>query len=260
MRNLVQSLVLVGCLLASGGRCPASILGMHQLKIDFAKPDDAKANATWSEPDKIDVGAGGLGWDGPGDTSRDGWIKTRPVATGTSWRPARGANVRVTMRPVPGVVTLANGQTFQPSPGSLYVRYSADATHWSDWQALRCENPNPAGDAKGYQFSGVASVPHEQSADYDALVQEYTKLDVPWKSDEEAACRWIAGQRDPNFFREHKPFVGYVQFLYETSFRGGQRISSFDADIAFGVGGIHMPAKDPEASKDRDGPWRFKAP
>ena len=34
-----------------------------------------------------------------------------------------------------------------------------------------------------------------------AVVSEYSSLDVPWKSDEEAAVKWIL-EREPDFFEK----------------------------------------------------------
>jgi hypothetical protein len=90
-------------------------------------------------------------------------------------------------------------------------------------------------------------------------VQDYAKQDVPWKSDEEAAVRWILGKQ-PDFFAKHLPFIGYVQLRYELGFWGGQRIGSLKADISWGVGGMHSAPRD--AGADRPGEmsaWRFKA-
>ena len=83
-------------------------------------------------------------------------------------------------------------------------------------------------------------------------------LDVPWTCDEEAMANWIT-KKDPDFFREHRPFVGYVQVLFEGDFWGGQRVNRLEVSAAWGVGGVASVPKDKNAEKDRDGPWRFKA-
>ena len=90
-------------------------------------------------------------------------------------------------------------------------------------------------------------------------MRQYSTLDVPWKSDEEAAVQWIL-KSQPDFFAQHQPFIGYVQFLYEASLAGGQRIDHLDVDVSFGVNGLHQVAKDPKVSRNRDGPWRYRAP
>jgi hypothetical protein len=90
-------------------------------------------------------------------------------------------------------------------------------------------------------------------------MEEYRKLDVPWVDDEEALVGWIL-KRHPDFFRDHQPFVGYVQFLYEDSFWGGQRVTRLEARASFALGGDNREPKDKAALKGRDVPWRFRAP
>jgi hypothetical protein len=91
------------------------------------------------------------------------------------------------------------------------------------------------------------------------LLSEYSRLDVPWKSDEEAAVRWIL-ERRPDFFSTDLPFIGYIEFLFEGSIHGGQRIRTFEASVSYGMSGLHSPPKDRNAYKDRDSsPWRFRA-
>ena len=84
-------------------------------------------------------------------------------------------------------------------------------------------------------------------------------MDVPWASDEEAAVRWITDQ-DPAFFKRALPFIGYLEFLYEGSFYGGLRVRQFSATIHYAVSGMQMEPKDPSVAKNRQGPWRYKAP
>lgn len=237
---------------------PAIIHERKQLTIDFTDPKDAAAKATWSVPDKIGVSKGGLGWDGETNNLRDGWIETVPLAVGRSWRPAQSVSLRVTLTSAPKELTLPNGQTLTPFAGSVFVRHSPDGKHWSNWQALTWERPEDDS-ASGRRFTGLVEVPHRERTEYERLWEEYRKQDVPWVDDEETLTRWIV-EREPHFFRDHKPFIGYVQFLWEGPFYGGQRISSFEADVSFALSGWHSPPKDPAAEQDRDGPWRFKAP
>ncbi|MBN2585685.1 MAG: hypothetical protein JXR55_00180 [Candidatus Fermentibacteraceae bacterium] len=48
---------------------------------------------------------------------------------------------------------------------------------------------------------------YAEREDYDALLREFAELDVPWKSYEDAACRWIV-EGDPGFFENSLPFLG----------------------------------------------------
>ena len=106
---------------------------------------------------------------------------------------------------------------------------------------------------------GEARVPYREGSEYRKLLSEYSKLDVLWKSDEEAAIHWILDQ-NPDFFFHHLPFVGYIEFLFEGSFHGGQRIQSFKADVSCCLGGMHYSPKDQNTRKNHiSNPWRFKA-
>ena len=112
---------------------PASIIDFKEMEIDFTDIIDAAARATWSEPGTITITADGLGWDGEPASSRDGWIRTVPMALGLSWRSPMAISVRVTIQPEPEEFTMSDGQTWTPYQGDVYVRYSADASNWSTW-------------------------------------------------------------------------------------------------------------------------------
>jgi hypothetical protein len=250
---------ILGCLIASSAA--ASILDFKSLTIDFTMADDARAKAIWSEPEKLNLTTNGLGWDGEVASSRDGWIHTAPLALGLSWRPPIAVSVRVTIHPMPTEFVLNSGQKSTPYIGDVYVRYSPDLRHWSTWQALQggesqnsVEKQNP-----GRHFIGTIRVPYSEREQYGRLLSEYAGLDVPWKSDEDAAVRWIV-EKDPDFFATQLPFIGYVEFRYEGSFYGGQRITSFNADVSYGISGLHSTPRNRDAYKDRDvKPWAFRA-
>jgi len=247
------------CLIASSAT--ASILGFKSLAIDFTNADDAKAKATWSEPNKLNVTTNGLGWDGETVACRDGWVQTTPLALGESWRPPGRISVRVSIHPRPSEFVLNNGQKLTCS-GEVYVRYSPDLRHWSTWQVLETSEPqsyekqNP-----GRHFSGTVCVPDAEREQYGKLISEYSRLDVPWKSDEDAAVRWIL-EKNPDFFNKELPFIGYVEFRYEAGFYGGQRITSFKADVSYGMSGMHLLPKDKDSDSYKNRfskPWSFQA-
>jgi hypothetical protein len=238
----------------------ASIHGLEQLQVDFTDASDATNKATWSEPDKLTISAAGLGRDGDVASSRDGWIQTRPLALGLSWRPPYAVSVRVEIHPSPTEFALNSGQKSTPYGGDVYVRYSPDLKHWSSWQVLQRAEPQSRDEKKdrGRLFSGTIRVPYSERGEYNALLREYSKLDVPWKSDEEAAVRWLL-QSKRDFFSKHLPFIGYMEFRFECGFYGDQRIRSFKADVSYGMSGLHSAPKDKNAYKERDSsPWRFK--
>jgi hypothetical protein len=259
MRTITAVLTLL--LVAATATSRASILESKQITIDFTNSTDATTKATWSEPDRITVSKGGLGWHGDGAASRDGWIQTKSLPLGLSWRPTYVISARVAIQPSPAEITLNNGQKTTPDAGDVYVRYSPDRRHWSSWQALQRSAPQSVEEKKtpGRYYSGTIRVPYRERSEYSRLVSDYSRLDVPWQSDEEAAVQWILG-RDPDFFSKHIPFIGYAEILFETGFRGGQRIQSLRAEISYGMGGMHSIPRDEAVYKNRfSSPWRFEA-
>jgi len=239
----------------------ASIIDHKTLGIDFTSVTDATEKAVWSEPNKLAVTKNGLGWDGESASSRDGWIQTRPLALGLSWRPPFVISVRVTIHPPPQEIVLNSGDKMTPYSGDVYVRYSPDFKHWSSWQVLQRSEPQSHEEKKnpGRYYSGTIRVPYCERNEYSKLILEYSRQDVPWGSDEDAAVRWIL-ERQPDFFSKHLPFIGYVEFRYEGGFYGGQRLHSFKAEVSYGMSGKHLPPKNKDIYKDRDSrPWSFKA-
>lgn len=235
-----------------------SIVSFNRLLIDFTKQKEAVTKATWSRPEKLVITAQGLGWDGPAAESIGGWIHTKPLGVGLSWRAASSVSLNVTIEPTLKPITLSNGQTYTPSSGTVYARFSPDAKHWSTWQVLSSMHPAPK-DSTGRLFTGTLSVPMRERTEYLELFEAYSQLDVPWTADEEALVKWVLA-RDAKFFERSLPFIGYVEFLFEATFHGGQRVVVLKADVGYGMSGLHSRAKDPNAALNRDIPWRFKAP
>ena len=130
---------------------------------------------------------------------------------------------------------------------------------WSSWQALQRSEPQSIEEKMkpGRYYSGMIRVPYVERNEYSKLVSDYSRMSVPWKSDEEAAVQWILN-RDPEFFSKHIPFIGYAEFLFEGGFRGGQRIQSLKAEVSYGMGGMHSPPRDDAVYKNRDVPWRYE--
>ncbi|XHR27860.1 MAG: hypothetical protein ACFUZC_18250 [Chthoniobacteraceae bacterium] len=229
----------------------------NEWTADLTHEAEAKATLTWAQPEKIGVTKDGLGWDGDPSASVDGWIETQPIAVGTSWRPAPNVRLEVKISPAPKPFPTAYGQMSTFGIGAAYARYSPDGKHWSTWQAL-------SPDSEKYSlrtFKGYLEVPKRERVSYEDLLSKYSALDVRWKSDEEAAVRWIL-KRQPDFFAHSLPFIGYVQVLYEVQFGGGDRIHDFKVHWDCAIGSMATTPKDLDfdIQKDRGVPWRFTAP
>ncbi|MEO5802721.1 MAG: hypothetical protein ABIR24_04265 [Verrucomicrobiota bacterium] len=249
MKNL---LIMVAFLIIASAH--ASILGVNELILSFTNSPSAITNVTWAGSE-LSIATNGLGWNGASLESRGFWMQSIPVGIGTSWRPAQSAKVSVEIFPQFAAITFSNGQKGTPSPPSVFARYSPDKKHWSSWQALE-KQEHPATNAV---FHGLIGVPRSERVKYEQLLLKYSDLDVDWESDEEAAVKWIL-QREPKFFEKQLPFVGHVEFRIEGSLPGGQRIETIKMQLFWGVGGLAGVPKNPEAEKNREGVWRFKAP
>jgi hypothetical protein len=55
--------------------CHGSMAIFKAFDVDFTKAKDAQAKASWSPAEKLSITKEGLGWDGEGASSCDGWIE-----------------------------------------------------------------------------------------------------------------------------------------------------------------------------------------
>jgi hypothetical protein len=215
--------------------------------VDFTSPTNASGKATWSDATILAMTGSGLGWDGNPQHSRDVWIQTKPLALGFWWRAPYDASVRVAISPQVG--------------GAAYARYSPDLKHWSSWQALQASSAQSLEEKKspGTFYESYVAVPGRERDDFDRLLSEYRRLDVPWRSDEDAAVHWILS-RDPDYFAKNIPFIGYVEVLFEGSLHGGQRIRSLSLGVPFSMSGWSLLPRDETVVTYQDlSKWRFSA-
>ncbi|MDZ4820960.1 MAG: hypothetical protein SGJ20_18500 [Planctomycetota bacterium] len=248
--------LVIACL--STDVATAIITSGQQQVIDFTQPEQAAKLATWSEPERLGCTKEGFGWDGEKTTYRDGWIETEPLAIGRSWIPPQNAGIRITLQTnYPADVATGQKSAIFYTP-SIYVRYSADRVHWSDWQPTdKKEDPRNPGTPLYTTRIGLA---RRASETYHAKLEEWSRRDdIDWGSDEDAFCRWLVKQ-DPEFFAKERPFIGYVQFLIEDSFKGSQRLTRFDAGVYWSVSGLHQNPKNPAGAKRQNdrGAWSFR--
>lgn len=220
--------------------------------LDFTDPHVAQ-QASWTHSASIKPGPHGL----VGEES-SGWMPfqlqtTEPFAIGSYWQAARAATIYAQLSPAAPLVS--NGQTSFPGAGRMFARYSPDTKHWSTWQVLGLPLSTEleacgSGYPRCYTFSGELIVSQQDRREFDELCSEYQKLSG--YSTDEACVRWIL-KSQPDFFATHLPFIGYVQFLYEAVFAGGQRIERLTIHISYG-GARPPPGYDPD-----DAYWRFRA-
>lgn len=259
LASLVVALACAAVVIVMVAAAPttrAAMKGTVELVLDFTRPEEVKAKAKWSEPEKVTPSEEGLVWDGRLHQSRDVWIESTPVAVGFSWRPTIFVSIEAE-------VVYGGKWPFTESVsafpvGELYARYSPDRKHWSSWQCLQIQGPvNKHSPSRTYK--GLLRVPYRVLKPYGEFVSKYSTMDVPWRSDEEAVVRWIL-KDEPGFFERHLPFIGYVQFLFETRLSDEHSLRSLTARLWYGTGGGHAPPKDKSVYEKRRGPWRFVAP
>ena len=104
--------LLSSCVLASLGN-------FTTLRVDFTCKADAEKNATWSDFGEATINTNGIGWDGPRDRYRRGWIQTVPLALDYSWQPPYSVHAAVTVSPY----------RFLPKDISPLETYSAARIH-----------------------------------------------------------------------------------------------------------------------------------
>ena len=252
MRHLLAATFTLGsCLLLHGG-----IASGDSQSFDFTKISKTDSRITFEPADKLSLTKDGLGWDGDAKSSWDGSFTTAPLAVGMAWRPLTQLTLTGVITPPPQSVKNDYGQTYRPWRGQVFARYSPDKKHWSTWHPLEIV-AEPKEDDKGTQFRGSMQVPEIERKQYGTLYDEYRQLDVEWKSDEEAMVKWIL-QKQPDFFAQSLPFIGYIQLHFEAPFAGGQRLKSFEYNISWGMSGLSYVPRD-RNHKTPDGPWRFDA-
>lgn len=224
-----------------------------QVVLDFTQPDKIKQMAHWTDEHYINSTRDGLGWDGKAREHRDVVIETvEPIAVGWSWHPVTTLNIATEVIPA-GKFTFNGGVAFPSTASTLYARYSPDGKHWSTWQALKAQVPRDKEHPRLW-IQGTLRVPRKARQRYAKLLREFARTDRPISVDEEAAVRWIL-EKQPDFFKHELPFIGYVEFLYETSIQGNQRLKRLNINLSYHGSRMSLPPGHRVNSR-----WRFKVP
>jgi len=251
-------LLIIVCLAVLSVR--ATIMAVNKQAFDFTNPAVAITNATWSDTNLFSVTTNGLGWSGGGKGvyAHSLWFVAAPLAIGTSWRPATSASFNFEVVPPIKPVTLAEGDSWTPQQGRVFVRYSPDRQHWSTWQYLDGPEFLKSESASNVLYHGQIEIPQIEMRPYEDLLLQYRRQDVPWADDEAAAVRWILRQQ-PDFFDHQLPFAGYVQFRFEAALPHDQRIQRMRMRVTWSVGGLSSEPAIPGADTNRNGAWDFQA-
>lgn len=175
-------------------------------------------------------------------TSYEVWLQSGKFPAGLAWRPPRSANVNVQ---VFGRASIAD------FPLEGYVRYGCDGAHWSTWYHMKPAEKRPP-DAI-HSYTAHIWLPSVAGEEYEMLMRQWQKTDPDWPSDEDALCRWIL-KRKPDFFRDHVPFIGYIEIrLEDNGLRDAISITRISVATSWGVGGLHVsPKEGTKADYDKD--------
>jgi len=217
------------------------------VEVDLTKPADAKKVA-WPK-DKLALSERGLGRS-PSDrnASVSAWVESRPIPVGYSWQPMRFVR---TDSEIQMHSTDQAHQGHYPFEMALYARYSPDRKHWSDWQVLAKKKGKDR-----LEYVGYLSIPNKQRQRYLEYLKQFSQMKVAWPKDQEAAVKWMVG-KEPDFLEKEMPFIGYVQFHFQFSFRPEQYVSRMSFTVYFGRSG---GGQDVDGFEERDEiRWRYRA-
>lgn len=242
----MRSTILLECCVVLAAGAPASILSSTADVVAF-NPADPPEGATWSSQWQLTDHRLVFPPPAPG-TSYEAWFQTGPLPVGLAWRPPSSARFAITVQ----------GEAEDGFPLDAFARYGCDGVHWSTWYPLTktASPPFPLPGAV-QSYSLELRVPYPAQQAYRNKMQEWWRTDPDWSSDEDAFCRWLTEQ-EPDFFAREMPFLGYVQFLFESAGLGQDlRIQAIHVQKTWGVGGLSSIPK-PGVQTDSEGPWHFR--
>jgi len=239
--NLRRFLLWLACTalaLVHGAAAEAQVIEIGAFDLDFTHPDTVKGRVE-TFPTDLKMSTKGLGYDEqtPATLPVMHFLTTQPTALGSGWTTVSNVTIHARLK----VDFKDNGMY---ALGNLYLRYSPDAVHWSTWQ-------NTTGGTRAHKaslvhtYEGRLSVPDIEQEPYFDLLKQFYKAEPEQTGNEQAAVRWIT-KRDAHYFEKTLPFIGYIDFLFETSLNSGQHIKSLHCAVIWSYPGLYSgPARGP---------------
>jgi hypothetical protein len=228
-------------LLLSFAKINAGIISGGREKIVFSASKIQK-DVTWSK--NFSLNETGLETQQlPNKQVQDIWILSHAFPIGLSWRPPSNATFILSI----------DGKIETPE---IFIRYSCDKVRWSTWYEF---NKTDKKTKDGFdQYETKISVPYSQDK-YQKLMREWWKTKPNWSSDEHEFCEWLI-KKEPNFFENEFPFIGYVQVLIEkNSVQKMQTIKSLNIEYLWSVGGLQsIPEDQTKVRKNTEYKWFFE--
>lgn len=185
------------------------------------------------------------------NSGQDIWIQTHAFPIAMSWRPPESASFRIYFD---GSIKEIDPNL--PSAPRIFIRYSCDKVNWSTWYQTNTNDKATETESKIYKAN--ISLPQAASEKYENLKREWWKTNPVWSSDEHEYCEWLI-KKEPDFFAQEFPFIGYVQVrLEKISINTSQTIKSLTVEFNSMVSGLSSPPKDKtKARKNSEDKWFF---
>jgi hypothetical protein len=250
MKKLLTLGGLTILLAACGFQTRASILQGGAEKIVFS-PAKVQKDTTWS--DNFSLKETGLETKQlPANQSQDVWLQTHAFPIGLSWRPPSSASFTVDF----------DGSLNEVDPNlriepQIFIRYSCDKVNWSTWYNFSKTDKKTN---EGFnRYEEKIWLPLAASEKYRNLMQEWWKTNPVWSSDETEFCEWLV-KKEPDFFSQEMPFIGYVQIrLEKLSVNSVQTLKTLTVGYMWGVGGLSSIPKDKsKVRQNTEDKWFFE--
>lgn len=201
-----------------------------------------------AEGSVLDISEEGLGCSKcTGNSFVFAWVMTSPIPLGSHGQP--WDNARLT-------VSVPRTKPNDPfALGDAFIRYSPDQKHWTTWQVLERQTENPEAGVLRDPYKITLAIPRSTQENYDKLCDEFAATDPSRTFQHADAVRWIL-QRNPEYFSQEIPFIGYVQVLVETGLSDQQRIKGI---YVSGFSFIDQMIKrlKPQEREQLQGKWSF---
>jgi len=105
------------------------------------------------------------------------------------------------------------------------------------------------------RWTATLEIPNRETTAFGEARANYEKTTDAKFDDDAALTSWLL-QRSPHFFETNKPYIKFVQMLYEFSLPNGQRVKSLQVTASSSVSGWRRMPTDrisvaPEKNKER---------
>lgn len=219
--------------------------------ISFPMDPDCKITATWgADESALDISEDGLGCDKCTEMSSvSAWVMTSPIPLGSNGQPWDNADISISVFKTSPTADIAKDKVF--------IRHSPDLKHWTTWQVIGQQPEKPKPDVFPPPYTVALAIPKSIRTNYRLLCDEFAGSNPTQPFQHANAVRWILS-RNPNYFSEGIPFIGYLQVLVETRLSNQRRIRGIHVSANSVIDDMlyRLSARERE---ELQGPWVFVA-